>query len=54
MVADKEVNNALLPAISNLVNNPAQMQELATNMKPLGKPEATLQIAQEVLKLVKA
>lgn len=54
MVADKEVNNALLPAISNLVKNPAQMQELAINMKPLGKPEATLQIAQEVLKLVKA
>jgi UDP-N-acetylglucosamine--N-acetylmuramyl-(pentapeptide) pyrophosphoryl-undecaprenol N-acetylglucosamine transferase len=53
MVADKDVTTALFPTVKELVNNPAQMQELSKNMQPLGKPEATLQIAQEVLNLVK-
>lgn len=52
MVADKEVDSQLFSTVKSLVNNPSQMEELRMNMQPLGKPEATLQIAREVLKLV--
>ncbi|TAE05087.1 MAG: undecaprenyldiphospho-muramoylpentapeptide beta-N-acetylglucosaminyltransferase [Bacteroidetes bacterium] len=52
-IKDSEAREQLLPAILNLAKDGNLQKTLSENMKPFAKPQATRQIAEEVLKLVK-
>lgn len=53
LLPDQQARAQLVPAALNLLNNPAQRQQLSTQIKTLAKPNAARDIAEEVMKLPK-
>ncbi len=53
LVDDRTARNELVSAALNLLNNAPQRQQLSKQIKTLAKPNATRDIAEEVLKLTK-
>ncbi|MBP5361244.1 MAG: undecaprenyldiphospho-muramoylpentapeptide beta-N-acetylglucosaminyltransferase [Bacteroidaceae bacterium] len=51
-VKDAEARMALLPKAITVVNDAAQLNTLSNNIAKMGKPNATKQIVDEILKLV--
>jgi len=53
LIRDAEASKRLIPAILNLVGDPQASQELSKRIRELARPDATRQIAEEVLALVR-
>lgn len=53
-VKDSEARMALIPRTLEIVNNPERLALLSQNILKMGKPNATEQIVDEVLKIAKA
>lgn len=53
MVKDVEANDKLVPATLALLGDEPRKQQLALQIRKLGKPDAARQIAEEILKLIK-
>ena len=53
LVSDVKARTDLVTAALNLLNNPAQRQQLSTQIKTLAKPNAAREIAGEVMNLTK-
>ena len=51
-VKDAEARMALLPRAITVVNDSALLTSLSQNIAKMGKPQATRQIVDEILKLV--
>ncbi len=52
MVEDKNADKELIQKLLDLLKNKQQMAEMARNISKLGKPDATLKIAEEAIKLL--
>lgn len=53
LVNDRTAREELVTSALNLLSNPAQQQQLRTQIKTLAKPNAARDIAEEVIKLTK-
>lgn len=53
LINDRNARDELVTAALNLLNNPAQQQQLSQQIKTLAKPNAARDIAEEVIKLTK-
>ena len=51
-IKDAEARMALLPKAITVVNDAAQLTALSQNIAKMGKPNATREIVDEILKLV--
>lgn len=53
LVKDQNARKELVTAALSLLNNPVQRQQLSQHIKELAKPNAAIEIAEEVIKLTK-
>jgi len=53
VVEDKDADKDLVASLIELMKNKKKMEEMGQNISRLGKPEATLSIANEAMKLLK-
>lgn len=49
VIYDQEANEKLIPCILELFENPKRLETLSQNIRKFGKPDATKQIAKEIL-----
>jgi UDP-N-acetylglucosamine--N-acetylmuramyl-(pentapeptide) pyrophosphoryl-undecaprenol N-acetylglucosamine transferase len=52
LVADKDINDQLLPAVLNILDDDARRKELSQNARAMAQTGAVTRIAEEVLKLI--
>lgn len=54
LVKDKDAKTSMLQSALEVLSNEERVRELSKNIKTLAKPDAAAEIAEEVLKLIKA
>ena len=52
MISDNKLDDDLLPALTSLLADEEKQKEMSTNIRKLARPEATEEIADEVIKLL--
>lgn len=53
LINDKDVDTLLMPTLLDLLANAEQCEEMSENIKELARPDADMDIAKEVMKLVR-
>jgi len=54
MVRDKEAKQKMIPTVLELLSDEKLQRKLKSNLKKMGRPNATNEIAEHIIKLIKA